>query len=249
MFRTDLDPVPRAAPASNLRALLRRPHSGDYAVWSQVRSFDGSAHCGDVVAARTLSDGRLAFVVVDFIGGGAPRSRRAFALAADLFALIALGESPQSAMRFADAALQRGGWEDGLPPLATVFAGFADPSNETLTYVAAAHETALLLAPEGTHRHLPATGPVAGLFESALFAVAEVPFRRGESLVVVTDGIPDCRDADGVFFGSAGTVRAATLALRGGHDPAQALVAGAHRHGGGANDAAALVVRRAEATA
>jgi hypothetical protein len=214
-----------------------------FTTWVCVRGSDGGVRCGDVVITSALPASRLAVVVVDLIGGGEPRARRAGAVGAHVSALLSLGVSPATAVRFADAELQRGGWEDGLPPLATIFAGIADASNETFTYVSAAHETALLFAERDAHEHLVATGPVAGLFETPCFAQVAVPFRRGHSLVVVTDGISDSHPTGGAFFGSAGTVRAATLAMRHGDDPAAALVAGAMRHGAGANDAAALVVR------
>lgn len=215
-----------------------------FTIWARVHGSDGGTRCGDVVATAALPGARLALVVVDLIGGGALRARRAGAVGAHLTALLSLGVSPATAVRFADAELQQGGWEHGVPPLATVFAGIADASNETLTYVSAAHETALLFRANDAHEHLVATGPVTGLFETPCFEQAEVPFRRGESLVVVTDGIPDSHPAGGPFFGSAGTVRAATFALRRGDDPAEALIAGALDHGAAANDAAALVVRR-----
>jgi sigma-B regulation protein RsbU (phosphoserine phosphatase) len=159
-------------------------------------------------------------------------------------ALLALGVSPAAAARFADADLRQGGWEYDVPPLATVFVGIADASNGRLTYVSAAHDTALILADDGTHRHLSVTGPVAGLFETPVFAQAEARFRRGDTLVIVTDGVSDSHRAGGPSFGSTGTIRSATRALRRGDDPAEALVGEALRHGATADDAAALVVRR-----
>ena len=215
-----------------------------YTVWSRVRDAAGGALCGDVVATAGLPGARLALVVVDFIGGGVVRAARARAFAAHLMAMLSLGATPATAMRVADAELRRAGWEDDLPPLVSAFVGYADRTTDTLTFVSAAHETALILAPDGTHRHLACTGPVAGLFETPEFEQAEVPLRRGESLVVVTDGIPDSHPPSGGFFGSTGTVRTAALALRAGDDPAEALIASAMRHGGGANDTAALIVRR-----
>ena len=214
-----------------------------YTVWHSVRGSDGGTRCGDVVTTATLPGARLALVVVDFIGRGTRRARRSGALGAHLIALLSLGVSPAAAVRFADAELQVGGWEDDVPPLATVFAGIADASNNTLTYVSAAHDTALLLGRDGTHRHLAFTGPVAGLFQAPVFAQAEARFRTGDALVVVTDGISDSHHAGGPSFGSAGTVRSATRALRFANDPAEALVAEALRHGSGGDDAAALIVR------
>jgi Stage II sporulation protein E (SpoIIE) len=224
-------------------ALRRRATSAPYTVWARVRSRDGGERCGDVVVTARLPNGRLALVVVDFIGGGTHRALRAAAFANHLMTLISLGVRPANALRFADAELQRGGWEDDLPPLATAFAGFIDPVKRTLTYSSAAHETALLLTSGGMHRHLESTGPVAGIFDTFGVSQADVAFEPGESLVIVTDGIPDSHSGDGPFYGSAGTVRTATLALRYGENPADALVSDAVRHGARPDDAAALVVR------
>jgi serine phosphatase RsbU (regulator of sigma subunit) len=216
---------------------------GRYTVWNCVRGSDGGTRCGDVVITGVLPKARLALVVVDLIGRGTRRARRAGAVGAHVLALLSLGVSPVAAVRFADANLQRGGWEDDVPPLATVFAGIADASNGTLTYASAAHDTALVLGRDGTHRHLAATGPVAGLFETSAFAQAEARFSTGDTLVVVTDGVSDSHRDGGPSFGSAGTVRSAARALRFDADPAEALVGDALRHGSAGDDAAALVVR------
>lgn len=237
-------------PRFDLRA-GRRTRSASatrFTLWTRVRGSDGGVRCGDVILTADLRGGRLALVVADTIGCGTPRSERAAAFAADLVGMLSLGASPATAMTFADEELQRAGLEGDLPPLTSAFAGVADPLKQTLSYVSAAHETALLLTPAGTHSHLMCTGPVAGLFERSCFSEAEVPFKRGETLVVVTDGIPDSHIAGGPFFGTTGTVRTATTALRRGDDPAESLIAHAMWPSATANDAAALVVRHNAAT-
>jgi serine phosphatase RsbU (regulator of sigma subunit) len=233
MVSTDLAFAGRTAEAPAL----------DYTIWTMVRCFDGSAACGDVIVTGRLPDRRIALVVVDLIGGGASRAARAASVADDVLTMLLLGHSPGFATHDADAALQRGGWIDDLPPLATIFAAVGCPSDGKLTYASAAHETAMLLAPDGTHRHLRTTGPVAGLFESPLFGEVAVPFAHGESLVVVTDGVTDTHSGERPFFGSRGTVHTAARALRAGADPAEALIAAAQWNGVIANDAAALVVQ------
>ena len=215
-----------------------------YAIWACVRGSHGGARCGDVVATQQLGDRRLALVVADLIGNGARRALRAEAFARDLLARLALGASPALALRLADAALQRAGLEEGLPPLVTVFAGVADGSQQILRYVSAAHDTAIVLGQDGDHRHLACTGPVAGIFEAAWFRDVEVRFAAGDALVVATDGITESERADGSFFGTTGIVRAVTHALRVGGDPAAELVAEAVRYvAAGYRDAGALIVR------
>ena len=188
--------------------------------------------------------GQLAFVVVDLIGNGARRALRAEAFARDLLSRLALGVPPALAMQLADVALQRGGWEADLPPLVSVFAGVADQAEQLLRYVSAAQDSAVVLKPDGGHRHLECTGPVAGIFAAGRFRDAAVTFAAGDTLVVATDGITDSRRADGSFFGTAGMVQTAARALRRGDDPAADLVAEAVRYGArGYSDAGALVVR------
>jgi|SRR5579884_275962 len=224
------------------------PSADAFSVWDCVRSADGAKSCGDAIATRDLADGRLALVVVDALGSGERRARTAASLAAHVLALLSLDASPAYALRVADRELRAGGWHDELPPLATLFAAVADAQDGRLRYAAAAHETALILSPYGEHRHLRSSGPVGGLFFDADFPNVDVPFKHGETLVVVTDGIPDSR-RDAAFFGTAGTVRSALRALRTGDDPARTLIDDAVRHGGGArrDDGAALVVRRTAA--
>ncbi|HZO94168.1 MAG TPA: SpoIIE family protein phosphatase [Candidatus Baltobacteraceae bacterium] len=208
-----------------------------------MRGADGGGLCGDAVATRELNRERIALVVVDVLGCGSARAARSASIAAHLVALLALELPPCAALRRADRELRLGGWENDLPPLTTIFAGVLDARAGRLRYASAAHETALLISAGGAHRHLPCTGPVAGLFFDAAFGERDVPVSLGDTLVAVTDGVADSR-ADGAFFGSAGTYRTAVRALTFGADPARAIVAAARRHATARRDDAAALVAR-----
>lgn len=224
----------------------RRPVPGRFSAWQRVRASDGGPACGDVVATRPLDRGRLAVVAVDVIGSGRRRAARSAALAVHLLALLALGAPPAAAIRSADRELQRGGWIDELPPLAALFAGVADRGSGTLTYASGAVETVLVLDGDGTHRVLPSTGPVGGVFPNSPFHELDVPFSAGHVLVVATDGVTEShpRDVAAPLFGTTGAAASIASALRRGLDPALMLVEDATRYAGTRpDDAAAVVIR------
>ena len=67
------------------------------------------------------------------------------------------------------------------------------------------HEPSLIVSSDGVRSLPPGDGLPLGLSEltpggDALPSVARVPLAAGETLLLVTDGVTEARDADGVFF-------------------------------------------------
>ena len=87
---------------------------------------------------------------------------------------------------------------------ATAFVAVYEPSNQTLTYVLAGHETPLLkrAGEAGLHK-LELSGPALGLFSQAQFSIHSCPLRRGDLLLAFSDGLPDGRNGSGESFGHA----------------------------------------------
>lgn len=194
-----------------------RPPPGRFHIWTQGRRERGA----EVVAAHPLPGGRLAFAVADELGRRTPRPGRG--IATHLVTLLALGASPATALAVANVELRLGAEIASPVRLVSLFAGIVDRVSDTLLYASAGRETGLLLSPNGTYRFL-SCGAMRGV-------EAELAFRRETTLAVVSH---------------PSTVRPLLRALRGGEDPGHALVADAARNaGGGAGDAAALVVRYA----
>lgn len=74
----------------------------------------------------------------------------------------------------------------------TLFFGVIDSSTRKLSYVNAGHEHPFLLN-TSVHSTLPldVTGRALGLFPQSLFAVHEMPVRKGDVIVLYTDGLTE----------------------------------------------------------
>jgi serine phosphatase RsbU (regulator of sigma subunit) len=104
--------------------------------------------------------------------------------------LVCQGMSPSLVMQTLDLAFAH-----CFPELfATAFLASFEP--DACTYVSAGHPDALLLG-VFDHRHLPATGPLLGLFAQANHAQRDALIRPDEVLVVATDGLIEAQHADG----------------------------------------------------
>jgi serine phosphatase RsbU (regulator of sigma subunit) len=83
-----------------------------------------------------------------------------------------------------------------------VLVGFPDDGRNTVEFVNFGHEPPLVVAPDGVRALPPGHGLPLGLSELSpdqplVLTAVLVP---GETLLLVTDGVTEARDADGVFF-------------------------------------------------
>lgn len=218
------------------------PASPSFAVWTNVRGSDGGSSCGDYTAHRVLNDGQLAFVVVDIAGRGAECRLPAFFLATNLLGLLTLGSPLERAAKLADRDF-RAEFRGNTPEFASVFAGLIDPYKGRMQYVAAGHETAIILRDRSAGEALAATSFAFGLFADAKYVPASLRFDAGDTLVVVTDGVTDARNDSGIRFGTGGVLFSVSRSLQRGDDPARALIEDATRHDvRAADDRAALAI-------
>jgi len=88
-----------------------------------------------------------------------------------------------------------------------VLIGFPGPEEEggLVEVVNFGHEPSLIVSPDGVRSLPPGDGLPLGLSEltpgsGELPSVVRVPLAAGETLLLVTDGVTEARDADGVFF-------------------------------------------------
>ncbi|WP_425831902.1 PP2C family protein-serine/threonine phosphatase [Streptomyces fractus] len=129
---------------------------------------------------------------------------------------------------------------------------FPPTSSEYVDVVNFGHEPPLVVTADGrVHTpELPAGLPLGmGTLGAAAPGVARLPFGVGDTLILFTDGVTECRDENGTFY----PVRERLPHLvspRGAQEPPEALLSRlaedlrAHRYGPPSDDAAITVVRR-----
>jgi sigma-B regulation protein RsbU (phosphoserine phosphatase) len=154
---------------------------------------------GDLYDVFPTADGRVAFSLGDVSGKGLP--------AALLMGMI------QGAVRsnawYRDAATHEA-FAKQLNTLlcnrsagakfASLFWGAYDPQRARLSYISAGHCPGFVVGERGITR-LDSTGPVLGILPQSRFEQKTADFRRGELLVLYSDGIVEAADASGEEFG------------------------------------------------
>jgi serine phosphatase RsbU (regulator of sigma subunit)/putative methionine-R-sulfoxide reductase with GAF domain len=84
---------------------------------------------------------------------------------------------------------------------ATLFFGILDPGNGTITYINGGHEPPLILRAGSLREALNKTGPAVGLVTNACFEILEVQLEPNDIFFAFTDGVPDCTNPQGEFYG------------------------------------------------
>jgi serine phosphatase RsbU (regulator of sigma subunit) len=84
---------------------------------------------------------------------------------------------------------------------ATMFICLLDVESGTLSYINAGNEAAFLLRKDGVLEELKPSGPVVGIMANGKFSVREINMKSNDILLTFTDGIPDCENPKGEFFG------------------------------------------------
>jgi sigma-B regulation protein RsbU (phosphoserine phosphatase) len=84
---------------------------------------------------------------------------------------------------------------------ATLFFGILDPGTGRLIYINGGHELPLILRSGNVYETLRKTGPAVGVVTNPSFEIAETQLRAGDMFFAFTDGVPDCQNPQGDFFG------------------------------------------------
>jgi len=150
----------------------------------------------------------------------------------------ALGGQETVAARFATAVLV------GFPP-----PGHDDADDDCVEVINFGHEPPLVVGPSGVRALPPGDGLPLGLADLAegtpKLTPQRVPLAAGETLLLVTDGVTEARDAAGVFFPLAAALSRGSV-TRDPRDLVRLVRDGTLRHCGGrlADDTTIFAVRR-----
>lgn len=153
---------------------------------------------GDYYDVLELGNARLGLCIGDVVGKGVP----AALLMANLQAAVkAFATTVLSPSELAERVNRIIGSNINPGKFITFFYGTLDARAKTFTFTNAGHNPPLLVHADGTAETLATGGPVLGIFESYDYEQGQVGLRRGDRLVLFTDGVTELWNRDDVEFG------------------------------------------------
>ncbi len=180
----------------------------------EVRSYDiygGARYCdeagGDYFdffevgrCARESDDDPLGVIVADVTGHGLRAALPMVAVRAVLRSTMRkAGASLESAMEIVNEQVRQ---DAGAGAFVTAFAAILDPSRDSLTWLSAGHEPAIIWrAATRSIEELGATGVPLGIGDERVELGDPVRLAPGDIILIGTDGVRERRNAKGVLFG------------------------------------------------
>ncbi|MFJ6717677.1 MULTISPECIES: PP2C family protein-serine/threonine phosphatase [unclassified Streptomyces] len=159
-----------------------------------LRPAGGQSFSGDfVVAARTNGGRTLEIVLTDVSGKGMEAGSRALLLSGAFGGLLG-ALPPHGFLPAANGYLLRQDWEEGF---ATSIHLVLDLETGDYELLSAGHLPALQLsAGTGRWREVSGEGPLLGVYDGVDFTPARGNLRRGDVLMLFTDGLVETADRD-----------------------------------------------------
>ena len=159
---------------------------------SELRSAGGTPFAGDFVVASRV-EGRLEVAVVDVSGKGQGAGTRALLLCGALGGLLS-ALPPSEFLDGANRFLLQQDWDEGF---ATAIHLSLDLTTGHYDIRSAGHPPAALRhAGSGRWEVLESEGPILGLVDGATFSAVSGEIRRGDALLLYTDGMVETRNRD-----------------------------------------------------
>lgn len=157
---------------------------------------------GDFYDAFVLPGDRLVLVIADVCDKGVGAALF-MALIRSLIRTYAeqMPAEPLLAVAQTNAYLTRHHARGRIHMFATLFFGVLDCTTGNLRYINAGHHAPMLLDAGVVSQTLDPTGPAVGLIGDASFAVGEISFDTGATLLCYTDGLTEARRLGGELFG------------------------------------------------
>ncbi|WP_330330421.1 serine/threonine-protein phosphatase [Streptomyces sp. NBC_00536] len=159
-----------------------------------LRPAGGQSFSGDfVVAARTNAGRTLEVVLTDVSGKGMDAGSRALLLSGAFGGLLG-SLPPRDFLPAANGYLLRQDWDEGF---ATSIHLVLDLETGDYDLLSAGHLPALQLsAGTGRWQEKSGEGPLLGVYDGATFEAAHGNLRRGDVLMLFTDGLVETADRD-----------------------------------------------------
>ncbi|HEV8119635.1 MAG TPA: PP2C family protein-serine/threonine phosphatase, partial [Candidatus Polarisedimenticolia bacterium] len=161
---------------------------------------------GDLLDAFPLGRRRLAFMIGDVSGKGAPAGVLGAFTRSLVRHVAPRSPTPGETLTRVNSILA-GARLDAI--YVTIFLGVLDRSTGRLAYANAGHPPALLARAAAAKRPAhpttavfgAATGPILGILDRIAFGSGTLQLREGDTMLLYTDGVTEARNARGRFFG------------------------------------------------
>jgi phosphoserine phosphatase RsbU/P len=199
---------------------------------------------GDFYDVVRISETQTVLCIADVAGKGMPAALLMSSLQAALKPLMWDTRSPREVCRRLNRMLCE------IAPVGkfvSFFYAVLDSQNNRLTYCNAGHNPPLLVRGNGVTSELNAAGAVLGQFPDWVYEQSEVQLRRGDALVMFTDGLVDACNPDDEAFGEERLARIAVENRGAGAGKLETLLmqAASEHCGGRFQDDASMIVLRA----
>jgi phosphoserine phosphatase RsbU/P len=180
------------------RALL--PHEVPGITALEIAAFSQPAHIvgGDYFDFLRMRDGSHALVIADVMGKGMAASLLMASLQASLHIIAPESSGPAEVVARLNHLFCH---NIRLTKFVTFFVGQYDEPSGNLSYCNAGHNPPLLLRSDGAMERLLPTGAAIGLVEHAEFLQSEVTLRKGDTLLLYTDGVVESWNPRKELFG------------------------------------------------
>lgn len=175
-------------------------------VLPKAKGFSFGAHIlparqvgGDLYDIFPLDDDRVGILIGDVADKGIPSAlfmARAHAL---VMAEADTGISAGEVLRLVNGHITR---LQKSTQFVTVLYGILDTKTRLFSYARAGHEPPLILRPDGSVERIPhSPGMALGLWEDITLDERTIELLPGDTLILYTDGMTDCRNPKGEPFG------------------------------------------------
>jgi phosphoserine phosphatase RsbU/P len=161
---------------------------------------------GDYYGVVSISERHTALCIADVAGKGMPAALLMSSLQAALTSLVCQKLAPRELCHRLNGTLC------DLSPMGkfiSFFYAVLDNVDNRLTYCNAGHNPPLLIRADGTSTELEAAGAVLGQFPHWLYEQSELQMRRGDNLLLFTDGLVEACNANEESFGEHNLIRIA----------------------------------------
>jgi serine phosphatase RsbU (regulator of sigma subunit) len=158
---------------------------------------------GDLFDVLRLGPGRALVTIADMSGKGVEAAVNTAFVKYSIRALAFEGEDPAAILTRFNTMFFRTIKDPNL--FVAVFVGIVDTNALRLTY-GCAGIAGVFLRRDGDVRQIDVTAPVVGLDESLTFEARTLELRRGDGLVLATDGLSEARNRRGDLLGAQGAI-------------------------------------------